>query len=58
MNATTEITRLLSEHHVPLVRQKNHLVYRLPNGRNFVMAKTPSDPDRGAKNSLCPCPLA
>jgi hypothetical protein len=26
-----------------LVRQKNHQVWRLPNGRHYVMAQTPSD---------------
>ena len=26
-----------------LVRQKNHQIWRLPNGRNYVMAHTPSD---------------
>ena len=26
-----------------LVRQKNHQIWRLPNGRNYVMAQTPSD---------------
>jgi hypothetical protein len=52
MNAQTEIDRLLEESGAVLVRQNKHLVYRLPNGKNFVVAKTPSDPDRGAKNSL------
>jgi len=26
-----------------LVRQRKHQIWRLPNGRNFVMAATPSD---------------
>ena len=26
-----------------LVRRKNHQVWRLPNGRRYVMAQTPSD---------------
>jgi len=26
-----------------LVRQKNHQVWRMPNGRNYVMSQTPSD---------------
>lgn len=26
-----------------LVRNKNHQIWRLPNGRNYVMAQTPSD---------------
>jgi hypothetical protein len=34
------------------VRQGKHLVYRLPNGQNFVLAKTSGDPARAAKNNL------
>jgi hypothetical protein len=52
MNAKHEIDRLLEESGAVLVRQNKHLVYRLPNGRNFVAPKTPSDPVRGAKNGL------
>jgi hypothetical protein len=52
MNAQQEIERLLEESGAVLVRQNKHLVYRLPNGKNFVAAKTSSDPDRAAKNSL------
>ncbi len=52
MNAETEIERLLEESGAVLVRQNKHLVYRLPNGKNFVAAKTSSDPDRAAKNNL------
>jgi hypothetical protein len=52
VNAATEIDRLLAESGAVLVRHKKHLVYRLPNGRNFVAAKTPSDPARAAKNNL------
>lgn len=26
-----------------LVRTKNHQIWRLPNGRNYVMSQTPSD---------------
>ncbi len=32
-----------------LVRAKNHQVWRLPNGRRFVIAQTPSDV-RAVKN--------
>jgi len=32
-----------------LVRQKNHQVWRLPNGRRYVMSQTPSD-GRAGKN--------
>ncbi len=36
-----------------LVRQNNHLVYRLANRQNFVVAKTSSDPERApARESL------
>lgn len=52
MNAQQEIDRLLSQSGAVLIRQNKHLVYRLPNGKNFVAAKTSSDPDRAAKNSL------
>lgn len=52
MNAEQEVCRLLQESGAVLVRQNKHLVYRLPNGRNFVAAKTSSDPERAAKNSL------
>jgi hypothetical protein len=45
-----EIDRLLEEHAV-LVRDKNHLVFRLPGGQTFVRAKTPSD-HRSERNSL------
>ena len=52
MNAQQEIDRLLAASGAVLIRQNKHLVYRLPNGQNFVAAKTSSDPDRAAKNSL------
>lgn len=34
-----------------LKRDKKHLVYELPNGRNFVVAQTPSD-SRGELNAM------
>ena len=34
-----------------LVRTKNHQIWRLPNGRNYVMSQTPSD-GRAVKNQL------
>lgn len=34
-----------------LVRQKNHQIWRLPNGRNYVISQTPSD-GRAVKNQL------
>lgn len=52
MNATVEVDRLLEQSGAVLVRHKKHLVYRLPNGNNFVVAKTTSDPARAAKNNL------
>jgi hypothetical protein len=52
MNAAIEVSRLLNASGAVLVRQNNHLVFRLPNGQNFVEAKTPGDPARAAKNNL------
>ena len=52
MNAREETERLLEESGAVLIRQSRHLVYRLPNGKIFVAAKTPSDPVRAAKNNL------
>lgn len=52
MNAQDQVERLLAESGSLLIRQNKHLVYRLPNGRNFVAAKTPSDPARAAQNNL------
>lgn len=34
-----------------LVRQRKHQVWRLPDGRNFVMAATPSD-GRASANQI------
>ena len=51
MNPANEIDRLLSESGAVLVRQNKHPVYKLPNGRTFVIAKTPSDA-RSARNGL------
>jgi len=34
-----------------LIRQKKHLVFRLPNGHNYVMGKTPSD-NRAQMNAV------
>lgn len=50
MNPAVQRDRLLDRHAV-LVRDTNHLVYRLDNGQTFVAAKTPSD-HRAAKNNL------
>lgn len=52
MNPEIELQQLLREHNAVLIRQKNHLVYRLPNGQNFVTAKTPGDPDIAARNNV------
>jgi hypothetical protein len=51
MNASVEVSRLLEESGAVLVRRKKHLVYRLPNGQNFISPKTPSD-HRNAVNQL------
>jgi hypothetical protein len=39
----TELDKLLAEHGAVLVRQGKHMVYKLPNNKVFVKAKTPSD---------------
>ncbi len=39
--ADREIQRLLTESGAKLIRNTNHLVYELPNGNKFTMAKTP-----------------
>lgn len=45
------VLQLLAEVGAVLKRDKKHRVYALPNGRNFVVANTPSD-SRGELNSL------
>ena len=45
-----ELKRLLKQHGT-LVRSKKHLVYRLSNGRTFVLSKSASD-HRAAHNAL------
>ena len=52
MNAADQVERLLKESGAVLARQNKHLVYKLPNGQTFVMAKTTGDPVRAAKNNL------
>ena len=52
MNAATEIDRLLEQSGAVLIRHKKHLVYRLPNGSNFVASKTPGDPLHASENKL------
>jgi hypothetical protein len=37
------LAEALEKSNATLVRQKKHLVYRLPNGRTFVLSKSPSD---------------
>ncbi len=51
MNVETEIDRLLQSSGAQLIRDNNHLVYRLPNGSNFIRPKTTSD-FRSAQNGL------
>jgi len=48
---TGTVDGLLREVGAVLIRQKNHRVYRLPNGRNFVIAKSASD-KRAERNNL------
>jgi len=52
VNAQVELRQLLTDHGAVLIRQKKHLVYRLPNGQNFVTAKTPDNPDVAARNNV------
>lgn len=47
-----EIERLLSDAEAILVRHKRHKVYRLANGKTFVMSKTPGDRKRAEKNQI------
>ena len=51
MNPVEEINRLLDTDRAELVRQGNHYVYKLSNGRQFVRSKTPSD-HRSVLNEL------
>lgn len=51
MKAATKISRLLRECGAVLKRKHKHRVWELPNGRNFVEPKTPSD-KRAADNRL------
>lgn len=46
-----DVENLLRESGCKLLRDGNHLIYRLPDGQNFVMSKTPSD-FRSEKNNL------
>ena len=41
--ATVTILDQLKRAGAVLVRTKNHQIWRLPNGRNYVIAHTPSD---------------
>lgn len=51
MNAQDRFEALLKENDFRLIRQRKHLVYRNPDGLQFVAAKSPSD-HRAAANSL------
>jgi hypothetical protein len=43
MSAEDEVERLLKSNGAVLVRSKNHLIYRFPDGKLFTTPKTPSD---------------
>lgn len=43
MDPHDELMALLQEHNFDLVRQRNHKIYRNPDGLTFVLASTPSD---------------
>lgn len=47
MNPEIEVKKLLKDSCARLVRTKRHLVWKLPNGRTFTQAGTPSDPNAG-----------
>ena len=43
MNPATEVDRLLAESGAVLARSKGHEIWKLPNGKTFTRASTPSD---------------
>lgn len=49
--AEAELFSLLKDSGSVLIRNKNHFVYKLPDGKNFVISKTPSD-GRARDNEL------
>lgn len=51
MSAEDQVNHLLRESGARLIRDRKHEVWRLPNGRNFVRAKTTSD-CRSERNNL------
>jgi hypothetical protein len=51
MNPEIETHRLIDEHKGVLVRQNKHEIWRFPNGKQVVLASTPSD-RRAAANKL------
>jgi hypothetical protein len=51
MNERKDVEELLSQHGGKLVRQKKHHVWKLPDGRIFVMAATPGD-IRAERNNM------
>lgn len=51
MRFEAEVERLLREDAAVLLRTSSHKIYRLSNGKNFVMPMTPSD-RRSAANQL------
>ena len=50
MDGDEAVDRMLKNAGAELIREGKHLVYRLPNGHNFVRAKTPSDYRIGQNN--------
>jgi hypothetical protein len=45
------LKKMLKDSGAVLVRRKRHAIWRLPNGKNFVAPKTPSD-HRVAQNNI------
>ena len=60
MKIPKELKKLVKKYDATLIRSKNHLVYKLPNGNKVTVAKTPSCPrhwkntERDFKNAAHP----
>src|SRR5271165_1395589 len=49
MSIEEEIQKLLKQHRMILVRKRTHQCWKHPDGRTFVMSKTPSDANADAQ---------
>lgn len=50
MNPREQVNELLAQHGAVLLRRKNHEVWQLPNGKQFVRGLTSSDAKADANN--------